>query len=37
MLLVEHILQGQQDGKHYHCMFSVKESFPNKSSYGLLK
>ena len=30
MLVVEHTLQGQQDGKYYHCIFSVKESFPDK-------
>lgn len=31
MLVVEHTLQGQLDGKYFHCMFSVKEGFPNKS------
>lgn len=27
MLVVECTLQGQQDGKYYHCMFSVKKVF----------
>lgn len=31
MLVIECTLQGQLDGKYFHCMFSVKESFPNKS------
>lgn len=31
MLVVECTLQGQLDGKHYYCMFSVSGGFPNQS------